>query len=55
MFGFFKKKTKAEKLHDKYEKLIKESYDLSTVNRTLSDQKQAEAEEVLKEIESLKS
>lgn len=51
MFGLFKKKTKLEKLQLKYEALMKESYKLSRINRTQSDQKYLEAEEVLKEIE----
>ena len=53
MFGFFKKKTKVELLEEKYEKLQKEAFNLSKSNRTLSDQKYAEADAVLKEIEAL--
>ncbi len=53
MFGLFKKKTEKEKLEDKYDKLLKEAYTLSTTNRTMSDQKTYEASEVLKEIEKL--
>jgi thermostable 8-oxoguanine DNA glycosylase len=51
MFGLFKKKTKLEKLQLKYEALMKEAYKLSRINRTQSDQKYLEAEEILKEIE----
>lgn len=54
MFGLFKKKSKIELLEEKYKKLQQESYKLSTVNRTESDKKLAEAEEVIKEIELLK-
>ncbi|EAZ79320.1 Lacal_2735 family protein [Algoriphagus machipongonensis] len=54
MFGIFKKKSKIEVLEEKYKKLQQESYKLSTVNRTESDKKLAEAEEVIKEIELLK-
>ncbi len=54
MFNFFKKKTPIEKLSDQYQKLQKEAFELSTTNRTQSDAKQAEAQEVLKEIEALK-
>lgn len=54
MFGLFKKKSKIEVLEEKYKKLQQESYKLSTVNRTESDKKLAEAEEVIKEIELLK-
>ena len=53
MFSFFKKKTKVELLEEKYEKLQKEAFNLSKSNRTLSDQKSAEADAVLKEIEAL--
>lgn len=54
MFGLFKKKNPIEKLQVKYKELLKESYELSTSNRKLSDAKVAEAEEVLKQIEELK-
>jgi len=54
MFGLFKKKkTEVELLEEQYEKLQKEAYELSRSNRKLSDQKQAEAQEVLKKIELL--
>ena len=53
MFGLFKKKSETEKLEDKYQKLLKEAYDLSTTNRTLSDRKTAEANAVLQQIEKL--
>lgn len=55
MFGLFKKKSKIEVLNEKYQQLQTEAYKLSTVNRTESDRKQAEAEEVLKEIKTLES
>ncbi|MEP0986609.1 Lacal_2735 family protein [Ekhidna sp.] len=48
--GLFSKKSPKEKLQKKYEKLMKESYVLSKSNRKASDQKVAEAEEVLKEL-----
>ena len=51
----FKRKTEVEKLTAQYEKLMKESYDLSHTNRTLSDAKRAEAEEVLKKIDQSKA
>ena len=53
MFNLFKKKSKVELLEEKYKKLIAEAYKLSHTNRTLSDQKQAEAAEVQNEIEKL--
>ncbi len=49
----FKKKTEKEKLQQKYQRLQKESYNLSTKNRKLSDQKAYEAEQVLKQLEML--
>lgn len=53
MFGLFKKKTELEKLQEKHKKLSQEAFDLSKVNRQLSDQKTAEAEAVMKKIEAL--
>lgn len=54
MFGLFKKKTEIEKLNEKYQKLMEESYRLSSTDRTASDQKAKEADDVIKKIESLK-
>jgi len=54
MFKFFKKKSEIEKLEDKYQKLLKEAYNLSTTSRKLSDNKTYEANEVLLQIEKLK-
>lgn len=53
MFGLFKKKTEKEKLEEEYDKLIKESFQLSTIDRKKSDQKAAEANEVLKKLEAM--
>ena len=53
MFGLFKKKTEKEKLQERYAKLMEESYNLSTSNRKLSDEKVYEAEEVMKRIEQM--
>jgi len=53
MFGLFKKKSKADILKKKYNKLLEESYKLSHTDRTASSLKAAEAEEVMKEIEGL--
>lgn len=55
MFGLFKKKSALEKLNEKHKTLLKEAYDLSVTNRTLSDAKAAEAEEVLNQIEQLRA
>lgn len=53
--GIFKRKSRLEKLEIKYKKLLEESYKLSHTNRTLSDQKAAEADELMKEIETMTS
>ena len=53
MFGLFKKKTEVEKLQENYQKLMKEAFDLSKINRSESDSKYAEADEVQKQIEAL--
>lgn len=55
MFGLFKKKSKIEILQEKYQKLTNEAFILSKTNRTESDKKYAEAEEVQNEIEALKN
>lgn len=55
MFGLFKKQNEAEKLQTKYKKLMKEAYDLQSVNRSASDQKYLEADQVLKKIEAIES
>ncbi len=52
MFGLFKKDPK-KALEKKYKQLLQESFDLSKTDRTASDAKAAEAEEVLKELEKL--
>tara|TARA_R110000868_G_scaffold258903_1_gene516564 strand:+ start:1033 stop:1200 length:168 start_codon:yes stop_codon:yes gene_type:complete len=53
MFGLFKGKTPEEKLHLEYKQLMEEAHKLSTSNRSLSDQKIYEAEEILKKIDAL--
>ena len=55
MFNFFKKKTKMQKLKDKYRKLLEEAYNLSKYNRAKSDAKTAEANRVLSEIEMIEN
>tara|TARA_S200000501_G_scaffold238267_1_gene223307 strand:- start:52 stop:222 length:171 start_codon:yes stop_codon:yes gene_type:complete len=50
MFKIFKKISPLEKLYKKQEKLLKEAHRLSKSNRSLSDQKYFEAEEILKKI-----
>ena len=53
MFGLFKKKSKKERLQKEYEKLLKQSYDLSKTNRKESDIKAYEADLVAKEMQGL--
>ena len=53
MLVLFKKKSKKEQLQLKYEKLIREWHKLSKTDRKMSDMKYAEAEEVMKLIESM--
>ncbi|GAA4326514.1 hypothetical protein GCM10023115_38850 [Pontixanthobacter gangjinensis] len=55
MFGLFKKKSEVEKLEIKYRNLLEEAHRLSTSNRSLSDEKMYEANEVLKEIDKIKA
>ena len=54
MFNFFKKKTEVENLRLNT-KSFEVSYKLSHTNRKESDNKMAEAEEVLKQIEVIKA
>ena len=51
--GLFKKKSPTDKLYKKYDKLMEQSYQLSRTDRTASDAKQAEAEEIMKQIKDL--
>jgi hypothetical protein len=55
MFGLFKKKTPIEILDHKYKKVLEEAFKLSTVNRTESDKKYKEADDIAKEMEKLKA
>ena len=50
MFGM---KTKKEKLEAKYQKLLEEAYKLSHSNRSKSDEKAAEADELRKQIDAM--
>ncbi|UZO80308.1 Lacal_2735 family protein [Aquimarina sp. ERC-38] len=54
MLGLFKKRSEKEILEKKYQKLMKESYELSHRNRKASDTKLAEAEALMNQIEQLK-
>ena len=53
MFGMFKKKSEVEKLEDQYKKKMKEGYNLQPIDRSASDQKYMEADQILKKIELL--
>ncbi|ULC58622.1 Lacal_2735 family protein [Flaviramulus sp. BrNp1-15] len=55
MFGLFKKKSEAERLQEKFNKLMAEWHKLSSINRTESDKKYAEAQVIAQRIDSLKS
>lgn len=55
MFGLFKKTSELEKLQKKYERLMADWHKLSTTNRAESDKKYSEAQNVLDQIEKLKS
>ena len=52
--GLFSRKPSPDKLQKKYEKLMSEWHRLSTINRAQSDEKYAEAQEILEELESLR-
>jgi len=49
----FSRKTKTEVLQEEYRKLLELSYKLAKTNRTKSDEKMAEAQAKLDEIEKL--
>ena len=55
MFGLFKKKSKIEKLEKRFKKLMQEWHTLSSVNRSASDEKYAEAQIIAQQINMLKS
>ncbi|WP_157812205.1 Lacal_2735 family protein [Polaribacter sp. ALD11] len=54
MFGLFKKKSEVDKLQEKYKKVMEEAYKLQSINRTDSDTKYKEADDILNQIEVLK-
>jgi hypothetical protein len=53
MFGLFKKKSEKETLLNKYKSLTEEAYKLSHSDRTASDKKTKEANDVLDEIKAI--
>jgi len=54
MFGIFKKKSEVDKLQEAYKKVMEEAYKLQSINRTDSDTKYKEADDILKKIDALK-
>lgn len=54
MFGIFKSKSELEKLQLQYEVLMNEWHKLSTINRSKSDEKYAEAQNIMDKIENFK-
>lgn len=55
MFGIFKKKSAEDKLQEKYKKTMEAAYKLQSINRTDSDSKYKEADDILKDIEALQA
>ena len=53
MFGLFKKKSEVEKLHEEYKKIMQEAFKLQAINRSESDQKYLEADNIQKKIKLL--
>jgi hypothetical protein len=53
MFNLFKKQTPLERLEKSHKSLMEEAFKLSKIDRTKSDEKYAEAEEVAKQIGEL--
>lgn len=53
MFRLFKKTSRLDTLQKKYEKLMADWHKLSSINRAESDEKYAEAQKILIQIEVL--
>lgn len=51
--GLFKKTSQVDKLRKKRERVLKEAFKLSTIDRARSDAKAREAEDIMQEIEKL--
>lgn len=51
--GWFSKKSEKEKLQEQYKKLLDEAYKLSHSDRKASDLKTAEADALIKKIETM--
>lgn len=55
MFRFFKKKTEVEKLQAKYNQLMKAYHELSKINRREAEKSYVEAEDILRQINSMQN
>lgn len=55
MLGLFRKKSKEHTLQKEYETLMQESYRLSSINRSKSDAKYAQAQGIADQIDQLKN
>jgi hypothetical protein len=55
MFEFLKKKSPLEKLDLQHKKLLEEAFQLSKINRSESDKKYKEADDLAIQIEQLKA
>ena len=53
MFKIFGKKSETEKLQRKYQKLMKEAFELSKVDRKASDEKYAAADKLMDKISAI--
>ncbi|NNL15106.1 MAG: Lacal_2735 family protein [Flavobacteriaceae bacterium] len=53
MLGIFRKKSKLDTLQKEYEQLMSQWHKLSSVDRAKSDEKYAEAQKILMQIEVL--
>lgn len=54
MLGLFKSKSKLDKLQKQYKKLMSEWHKLSSIDRAKSDEKYADAQKILEQIDVLK-
>jgi hypothetical protein len=53
--GIFRKKTEADRLRNKYKRLMEEAYRISRLDRKASDKKYAEADAIMQRIHELES
>ncbi len=55
MFRFFKRKSEVEKLQAKYSQLMKAYHELSKINRREAEKRYVEAEDILRQINSMQN